>query len=183
MLLCNCRKRETENVQEACCQTQTCRVHLFCKGYTQVTGAEVTCFTLHRHSLGEIRFKTKLDTKQMSLFNFVWLCVLLWSLARSWPHHTIPANITLAVKRLFHLLSKSILAFFWNLPREPARGPKTHFQKTYCMCLLPRKQSEVAFISAQPNVIFFVFRQPVYEKLHWGLSHCFVWGAAAPFIT
>lgn len=112
-------------------------------------------FTLHRHSLGEIRFKTKLDTKQMSLFNFDWLCVLLWSLACSWPHHTIPANITLAVKRLFHLLSKSILAFFWNLPREPTRSPKTH-QKTYCMCLLPRKQSEVAFISAQPNVIFFL---------------------------
>lgn len=86
----------------------------------------------------------------MSLFNFGCLCVLLWSLASSWPHRTIPANITLAVKRLFHLLSKSILAFFWNLPREPARSPKTHFQKTYCMCLLPRKQSEVAFIPAHP---------------------------------
>lgn len=113
------------------------------------------CFTWH--SLGEIRFKTKLNTKQMSLFIFGCLCVLLWSLARSWPHHTIPANIKLAVKRLFHLLSKSILAFFWNLPWEPVRSPKTHFQKTYCMCLLPRKQSEVAFISAHTKCYFLSF--------------------------
>lgn len=92
----------------------------------------------------------------MSLFNLSCLCVFVWSLAHPWPRRTISVNITLAVKWLFRLLSKSILAFLWNLPWESARSPKTHFQKTYYMCLLPRKQSEVACIPAHPDVFFFL---------------------------
>lgn len=72
------RKERWKMYKKACCQTQTWRVHLFCKGYTQVTGAEVTRASLNSNvAWGKFdRKKTKLNTKQLSLFNFGWQRVL-----------------------------------------------------------------------------------------------------------
>lgn len=92
----------------------------------------------------------------MSLFNLGCLCVFLWSLACAWLRRTISANITLAVKRQFNLLSKAILAFLWNLPRELAS--KRHIA---CVCCQGNKARWLSFQHIRmvyiPMVLFAFF--------------------------
>lgn len=96
VLLCNYRKRETENVQEAFFQTQTYRVCLFWKGYAQVTRAEVTCalyFTLTYSGEHSIQNKTKRQTNVIIQFGlsvrvFVEFGIRVTSAYNLSKHHT-----------------------------------------------------------------------------------------------